>query len=58
MAKTSSLQTLIRSLGVSMVVVEPCLSHAIVFAEPPEDQLTASCLQDGLADAYNSDFDE
>jgi len=44
-------------LGCSLVV-EACQSPAMTFAEPPAEQLTASCLQDGLAEAIDNDFNE
>lgn len=45
-------------LGVSLVVVEPCQSPAVAFAEAPDEVLTASCRETGLADAYDSGFEE
>lgn len=58
MAKTSSLRNLVKMLGVSLVVVEPCQSPAVAFAEAPDEVLTASCRETGLADAYDSGFEE
>jgi hypothetical protein len=57
MAKTSSLQALVRSLGISLVV-EGSQFTAAGYAEAPEEQLTAACLQDGLADAIDNDFED
>lgn len=53
--RTSQLNALVRALG-CLVVVEPIKSPVMGFSEPPSETLTASCREDGLSEAIDSDF--
>jgi len=52
--KTAHLRDLARALG-CLVVVIPQKPSVAEFADAPSEILTASCRQNGLADAYDSD---
>lgn len=58
MANTSSLQALVRALGVSLVVVEGCHFTGVCDADIPSEPFTASCLQNGLDEAIDNDFED
>lgn len=55
--KTAGLRDLVKTLGI-LVVVTPQKSSIGGFADAPSEILTASCRQNGLAEAYDNGFEE
>ena len=53
--RTCQLRDLARTLGI-LVVVTPQKFSAAAFSEIPSESFTASCLQNGLSEAIDSDF--
>lgn len=56
-SKTAHLRDLARALG-CMVVVTPQKAHVSGYADAPSEIFTASCRQNGLAEAYDNGFEE
>lgn len=56
--KTAGLKDLVKALGILVVVTPQKSSIGAGLAEPPNEILTASCRQNGLADAYDSGYEE
>jgi len=56
--KTAGLKDLVKALGILVVVTPQKSSIGAGLAEPPSEILTASCRQNGLADAYDSGYEE
>lgn len=58
--KTSGLRDLVKTLGILVVVTPQKEVHASGYADAPSEILTASCRQNGLAEAYDagSGFEE
>lgn len=56
--KTAGLRDLVKALGILVVVTPQKAAYASGFADAPSEILTASCRQNGLAEAYDNGFEE
>jgi len=57
-SKTAGLRDLVKTLGILVIVTPQNAAHASGYADAPSEILTASCRQNGLAEAYDNGFEE